>query len=202
MRTLAITCLILVSVCPAKGVLIDVLEAPHDDPAIRKSVQKRAEAKRLNKEYNAVLERYFFGLRSSRARTVFGPRLRQLPRSRVLPVFIPTWIGLSGAVDPSTPDKRHSAIYALGDTGYVDLYFHRDGKRLETAVLYFRPDRSFVPLKSSSDISPRIAWEKKKWAVVKDWLRRTSAWNAKRPNQAMQLTASKRDVYGWSVCRL
>ena len=23
----------------------------------------------------------------------------------------------------------------------------------------------------------------------------------KRPNQAMQLTASKPDVYGWSVCR-
>ena len=80
MRVLAVACLILlVGVCATNGVLIEVLDAPHDDPAIRESLKKLADAKRLNKDYNAALERYFFGLGASQARTVFGARLPQAP---------------------------------------------------------------------------------------------------------------------------
>ena len=108
-----------------------------------------------------------------------GPSLGHRPADCVLPVIAsgggtncggPMMLMVSGlhSNDP-TKNKSHTDLYAIGDIGYVELYSHLDGEKVQTAVIYFRLDFAFIPLKSTNDFSARLAWEKNKFEALKEW---------------------------------
>jgi hypothetical protein len=39
------------------------------------------------------------------------------------------------------------------------------------AILYFRADKDFVPLKSADDFDRRLQWDDKHFALIKQWLK-------------------------------
>lgn len=107
-----------------------------------------------------------------------GPSLGHRPADRVLPIFasgggtncgrLAMMVSGLHCGDP-TRDKSHTDLYAIGDIGYVELYSHLDGEKVQTAVIYFRSNSAFIPLKSTNDFSARLEWEKNKFGALKDW---------------------------------
>ena len=84
--------------------------------------------------------------------------------------------------DP-TKNKSHTDLYAVGDIGYVEFYSQLDGERVQTAVIYFRADFVFAPLKSTNDFSARLVWEQIKLDHLKEWFdhRLVSVGDSKKP---------------------
>jgi len=108
-----------------------------------------------------------------------GPSLSHHPADLVLPVFAPAggtncggamMMMVSGlhSTDP-TKNGSHTDLYAVGDIGYVELYSHTDGEKVQTAVIYFRADFLFTRLKSAKDFPARLAWEQNKFDALKRW---------------------------------
>jgi hypothetical protein len=56
----------------------------------------------------------------------------------------------------SARNKSHPDLYAIGDIGYVEFYSQIDGENIQTAVIHFRADEKFVPLKSTNDFPKRL----------------------------------------------
>ena len=111
-----------------------------------------------------------------------GPTLDHHPVDLVLPVFAPAggtncggkmMMMVSGlhSADPAK-NKSHTDLYAVRDIGYVELYSHTDGEKVQTALLYFRADFLFTPLRSTNDFSARLEWESNKFDAVKEWFER------------------------------
>ena len=133
--------------------------------------------------------------------TIFGRRLKltkgitqlpDLPAPYVLPSFQSTEFITTGFFDVSQPQRRHVDYYRVDDLGFVQFVFHQDGERVEAAVIYFRPDAQFVPLRSKKDLTRRIGWEKKKWERIKSWIiQRLPKKNSS--NQALERTANRRE---------
>jgi hypothetical protein len=67
-------------------------------------------------------------------------------------------------------DRSHTDLHAVGDIGYVELYYQLNGESVQTAAIYFRADNKFVPLKSTNDFSKRLDWDKGKFEALKNWL--------------------------------
>jgi hypothetical protein len=108
-----------------------------------------------------------------------GPKLTHYPTNLVLPVFASKGGTNGGGVltmmvsglhsaDPAQ-NKSHTDLYAVGDIGYVEFYSHLDGEKVQTAVIYFRADDQFVPLKSPNDYAARLAWDTARFAALKRW---------------------------------
>jgi hypothetical protein len=108
-----------------------------------------------------------------------GPSLGHHPADLVLPISASGGgTNCGGAVimavsgfhfnDP-TQSKSHTDLYAVGDIGYVELYSQLDGERVQTALIYFRSDVAFIPLKSTNDFSARLEWEKNKFDALEAW---------------------------------
>lgn len=107
-----------------------------------------------------------------------GPSLSHCPADRVLPVLASGGGTNCGGMtmmvsglhtgDPAK-NKSRTDLYAIGNIGYIELYSHLDGEKVQTALIYFRSDSAFVPLKSTNDYSARLEWEKNKFGALKDW---------------------------------
>jgi hypothetical protein len=108
-----------------------------------------------------------------------GPQPGHHPANLVLPVFasnegtncrgtLTMWVGGLHSTDPAQ-NKSHTDLYAVGDIGYVEIYSHLDGEKVQTAVIYFRADDKFVPLKSTNDFTARLAWDTAKFDALKKW---------------------------------
>jgi hypothetical protein len=109
-----------------------------------------------------------------------GPSLGHRPADVVLPIFASGGgTNCGGAMmmmvsglhsnDPAQ-NKSHTDLYAVGDIGYVELYSHLDGEKVQTAVIYFRADEKFVPLRTTKDFAKGLEWEKGKFEALKAWL--------------------------------
>ncbi|MCX6904114.1 MAG: hypothetical protein NTW03_11700 [Verrucomicrobia bacterium] len=108
-----------------------------------------------------------------------GPQLDHYSANLVLPIFAPAggtncdgrmmmWVSGMHTGDPAR-DKSHTDLYAIGDIGYVEFYSHLDGEKVQTAVIYFRADDKFVPLKSTNHFSARLAWDTARLDALKRW---------------------------------
>jgi hypothetical protein len=119
-----------------------------------------------------------FGMNGEGRRS--GPQLDHYPASLVLPIFAPAggtncggsmMMMVSGIhTGDSARDKSHTDLYAIGDIGYVELYSQLDGENVQTAVICFRADDKFVPLKSTNDFPKRLEWDKARFDALKQWL--------------------------------
>lgn len=144
---------------------------------IRPSLRDREELKPLAAEYQQIITTRLKPLTSDQVTNVFGPKLEslrdlnphRLTNSVALPLFAPDSVYLSGLL--VTNDQSHADLYAVGDIGYIEFIYQWDGSMTYARiVLYFRPDASFVPLKTEHDLPRRLAWEKPKWQALKKWL--------------------------------
>lgn len=170
MKHVIAVCLSVVVVLPAYGAIVEPLDAPQDSREIRDAIKEDPEVASLRHDYNTFQEAHLWPLLASETVAVFGKKLSKLPRGYVLPVFEPLMFVTTGLLDGSKPDKTHRDLYAIDQLGYVELVFNQDGERLHAALLYFREDTDFVPLKSKADLTARLNWERKKWELVKNWL--------------------------------
>jgi hypothetical protein len=131
-----------------------------------------------------------------------GPGLDHRPADRVLPIFAAGGgTNCGGALmmmvsglhsnDPAQ-NKSHTDLYAVGDIGYVEFYSHLNGEKVQTAVIYFRSDFAFIPLKSTNDFFARLEWEKNKFDALKEWFdgHLAPAYDTRKlfPNAATQST--------------
>jgi hypothetical protein len=170
-------CVLLAQSAPAP--IIELLDAPGDSEKVRKSIEEKPQVVALRKDYFAFQDKYFWPLLNNEMETIFGRRLKStkgitelpdLPAPYVLPSFQSTEFITTGFFDVSQPQRRHVDYYRVDDLGFVQFVFHQDGERVEAAVIYFRPDAQFVPLRSKKDLARRIGWEKKKWERTKSWI--------------------------------
>ena len=190
-------CVLLARTAPAP--IIELLDAPGDSEKVRKSIEEKPEVVALRKDYFAFQDKYFWPRLNSEMEATFGRRLSStrsitelpdLPAAYVLPSFQSTEFITTGIVDVSQPQRRHVDYYRVGDLGFVQFVFHQAGERVHAAVVYFRPDAQFVPLRSKKDLARRIAWEKKKWERIKSWIIQHLP-KKHSSNQTMQLTPSR-----------
>jgi hypothetical protein len=170
-------CVLLAQTAPAP--IIEILDAPGDSEKVRKSIEEKPQVVALRKDYFAFQDKYFWPLLNSEMGAIFGRRLKStkgitelpdLPAGYVLPSFQSSEFITTGVVDVSQPQRRYVDYYRVGDLGFVQFVFHQYGERVHAAVVYFRPDAQFVPLRSENDLARRIAWEKKKWGRIKSWI--------------------------------
>jgi hypothetical protein len=192
-------CVLLAQTAPAP--IIELLDAPGDSEKVRKSIEEKPEVVALRKDYFAFQDKYFWPLLNNEMEAIFGRRLNStksitelpdLPTAYVLPSFQSTEFITTGIVDVSQPQRRHVDYYRVGDLGFVEFVFHQDGERVHAAVVYFRPDAQFVPLRSKKDLARRIAWEKKKWERIKSWIIQHLP-TKNSSNQALERTADRRE---------
>ena len=179
-RTIAIA-IVLYGMCSASfAVVFFMLDAPQDDRMARRGVHDRPELKPLDAAYSELVQTRFWPLKLDNITKVFGPKIETVanrygtglkhPANLVLPVLVPDGMGLSGLGGDPARDKYHTDLHVIGDIGYVAFYYQADGESLQTAVVYFRADDKFVPLKSTNDFSKRLEWDKARFTALKKWL--------------------------------
>jgi hypothetical protein len=156
---------------PGRSVLLYGFDAPQDIQELRESLQPRADVREFAKAYADLERSYLLYLRSNELGATFGTKMADFPKDCVLPIFQAQFVGVSGLTDVSKPDKRHADVYAVGDIGYIEFIFGQDGQTIAATVTCFRPDATFVPLKSTADISRRLEWDKQKLQLVESWLK-------------------------------
>jgi hypothetical protein len=173
-RILLVTLLILglpVASIAQRGCLVG---PPHDDPNARREVYLgRTELKPFIAEYDHTIKTRIAPLEAEGLPKVFGPWLEHrrfmpwYPTNSVAPLFAPYQLSFTGLL--MGEDKAHRDLYAAGDTGYVELFYERDGE-FKTAVFYAPLDDKFVPLTSTNDFARRLEWDKAKFEAFKKWL--------------------------------
>ena len=156
---------------PGQGTI--VLDSPRDDRRARSAVASRGDLGPARDSYDAFVTEVQSFQRSDILR-VFGPPLSRKPDAAVLPIFGPRAYSVPGImIRPS------GGFFAVGDSGYVEIQF--DGEHSVAAVLYFRADESFVPLRSASDFEARLSWDLRRLEQVRHWWAEHSR-SAPRPN--------------------
>ncbi len=159
------------------------------EPSASNPLDRRTVVKPLEEEYQHLIQTRILSLTRPEAARYFGPVLitatnfwdmrasdggpkpRKHPNDLVLPVFASREIGLSGlhSADPAA-NKNHTDLHALGELGYLELYYGHDGEHVQAAVLYHRADNHFVPLRSPEDFDGRLKWDQARFALIKKWL--------------------------------
>jgi hypothetical protein len=192
-RSVAVAILLCAFCGVSLAVIYFSIAAPQDDGETRTAISDRPELKFLASEYHDVLRTRLWPLKRDDIAKDFGPLLEtatnwwgygvaaggkrsgpelgQHPADLVLPIFVGTGMMVSGlhTGDPAK-DKSHTDLHAIADIGYVEFYYQLDGESIQTAVIYFRADDKFVPLKSTNDLPKRLAWDKGKFDALKEWL--------------------------------
>lgn len=162
---------------------------PNEDFTAWEDIYTRSELKALRSAYAELMRTRFHPLHPGDASRVFGPSLSSAqdwggpadqqywpeidhhPVKLVLPMVGPKNMGvLSIQIVKPEFNHYHRDLHAIGDLGYVRLYYQVDGETMNNAVIYFRVDDRFVPLKSIDDFSKRLEWEKAKFDALNKWL--------------------------------
>jgi hypothetical protein len=192
-RTYRVAVLFWVLCSPCFGVIIFLLDAPQDDAMARREVQTRSELKPLRDDYDNLIHTRIWTLNFSEIAAIFGPPLSTNgsvfaadtnraarsdgslhgphPDDLVLPLFAPSGSAISGLHNPDPAmNHDHIDLHAIGDLGYLEIYYGNDGAHIQQAVFYLRAGKGFVPLKSTNDFAKRLDWDTNRFASVKNWL--------------------------------
>jgi len=148
------------------GFVIWHLEAPRDDHKMREAALHGPAVQAFADRFNTIQERRLWPLDVSAITAALGPKLDADPVDRVLPLFEGDCLALSGLFSRDEPDKRHVDFIRIADVGYLELHYHRNGQKLEAAVLWFQPDA----LKSLDDLTRRLDWELRRFELFQKWL--------------------------------
>jgi hypothetical protein len=155
---------------PVFGVITLFLETPQDDVHARLDVRDQPELQSLRAENERFIQLRIWPLKLADATRIFGPKIKEPPTDMVLPLADWGGITLSGLGFGSPDNKSHTDWHAIGDAGYIDIYYQFNGDSVATAVIYARADANFVPFKNGADYTKRLEWDKAKLALMKKWL--------------------------------
>lgn len=144
------------------------LDYSKDNLDARIAVQERAFMKSMRTEYDYLLSSRICLLKFDGVRHCFGRSLAKPPDDCALPLFAENGSGRSGYT--SSPDKSHTDFNAIGNLGYVEIFYNSDGESIGDAAIFFRTDKQFVPLQSTNDYYRRVSWDMAKFDAVKEWL--------------------------------
>lgn len=144
------------------------LDFSKDNLDARLAVQERALMKSMRVEYDAILSARICLLKYDGVRRCFGRKLFWTPSDCTLPLFAENGSARGGYT--LSPDKSHTDFNAIGDLGYVEIFYNSDGESIGDAAIYFRTDEQFVPLQSTNDYYKRVSWEMAKFNAMKEWL--------------------------------
>jgi hypothetical protein len=192
-RSIAVASLICVFCSASFAVVHFSIDAPQDDREARARIGERPELQGLYAEYSNLIKTRLWPLKLGKMANIFGPqldtatnwwgldadeggkrsgpKLEHHPTDLVLPIFVPQGMMVSGLHNSNrVSDRSHTDLHAVGDIGYVEIYYQHDGESVQTAAIYFRADKKFVPLKSTNDFSKRLDWDKGKFEALKNWL--------------------------------
>ena len=147
-----------------------MFDNPKDNFAAIRDVQNRVELKPELAEYWSFIETRISPLAYDDITNSLGQQLDRLPDDNVAPFCI-SGITISG-FHFGKNDKSHTDVYAIGDTGYLEVFYLADGASVYTAVIFLRTDDKFVPLQSTSDLARRQDWDKAKYELATQWLDR------------------------------
>jgi hypothetical protein len=171
MKRFAIALILVFTFCDAgRAVLMELLDAPGDDKGARGEVWNEPDLELFNAEYHKLVETRVLPLKIDDVKKVFGPVLSQIPNDLVLPLCVGSGIMVSGANRFTAQDKSHEDFHSMGPSGVVRCFYGLNGTNLQAAVFYFRKDSNFVPLKSATNFTERLEWEKGKFRAMKNWL--------------------------------
>jgi hypothetical protein len=159
---IAILCLVAVQQVRASGVLI--LDNPQDDLATRVQAEKTRKDLEIPRATYDQIVKQLWSYQQIDVDRLLGIQTSQ-PPSAVRPIFAPHGIGLPGILQ----ETAHHGFYPMGDIAFVAFYFF-DEEHVANAVLYFRADDAFVPLRSAADIDKRLQWDLRRLKQVQQWL--------------------------------
>jgi hypothetical protein len=163
------------------------LDTPNDDYGARQDTEARKELKPLLAEYRELLKTRILPLEYCDITNIFGPKLEEYgdidfmiqapehrPLNYALPLFVPDsrtistfFPGIQSGVPKS---KGHLDYHAVGNVGFLQVYYQRNGENIYFADFYLRTDDKFVPLLSKTDFARRLKWDKARFASLKLWL--------------------------------
>jgi hypothetical protein len=150
-----------------------ILDSPRDDRKARADVAGQKELEAPRGVYDAFLTQLRTFSRSEIIR-ICGAPLSSRPDSAILPVFGPRAYSVPGMmIRPS------NGFFSVGSEGFADIQF--DGEHVVAAVLYFRADESFVPLRNTEDLAARLSWDVRQLEQVHHWWAERSR-SAPHPN--------------------
>jgi hypothetical protein len=140
-----------------------LLDSPHDDFKARLDIEKAHEKDLAApaKTYEELITR-LQNYQASDIKRIFRSETQQ-PDAAVRPIFGGRWSGLPGIII-----DFHRGWYAMGDVAFVEYCF--DGDAVLSAVLYFRSDDSFVPLRGEADFKKRFQWDLDRLHQVQRWI--------------------------------
>ena len=166
--TIALNLIAALNVNAVFATILTTLDFSKDNLDARLAVQNRAFLKSLQLEYDAILSSRICMLKYDGVRRCFGRKLFRPPGDCALPLFAENGSVRGGY--STSPDKSHTDFNAIGDLGYVEIFYNSDGESIGDAAIYFRTDKQFVPLQSTNDYFRRVSWEMTKFDAMKKWL--------------------------------
>ncbi len=150
------------------GTISTLLDYSKDSIDARLAVQDRTILKSMRAEYDDILSSRICLLKYDGVKNCFGRKLFWTPSDCALPLFAENAAAQTGFT--TSPNKRHTDFNAIGDLGYVEIFYNSDGESIGDAAIYFRTDEQFVPLQSTNDYYKRVSWEMTKFNAMKEWL--------------------------------
>lgn len=145
-----------------------LLDFSKDNIHARIAVQNRAILKSMKTEYDRILSSRICLLKLDGVKSCFGQKLAKHPTDCALPLFAGNVSARGGYT--ASPDRSHTDLNAIGNLGYVELFYNSDGESIGDAAIYFRADEHFTPLQSTNDYDKRVRWEITKFDAVMKWL--------------------------------
>ena len=219
---------VLCAVCPVSfAVILFSIGAPQDDSKVRSGVGDRPELKPLHAAYTNIIQTRLWPLKLDEVPRICGPKLDTATNWWALGVegsgpklnHHPANLvfahlrsgrreqlrreydddGLWCAYWGPGEDKSHTDLYAIGDIGYVEFYSQLDGENVQTAVIYFRADNKFVPLKSTNDFPKRWNGIRPSWRHSEHRSTRT-LFQSKIPRDFLQMRRPNPRSKGPNFC--
>lgn len=126
--------------------------------------------KDVRDRYQAFVKR-LRPLKEQDVKRIFGEKVTTDKKAFAVPIFAPTWIGLSGVrYTDASKNKDHIDFHLTGDLGGIEVYYFIDGQSVGNCVIYHKVDTDFVALTSAKDYAKRLSWDKARFEKIRDWI--------------------------------
>jgi hypothetical protein len=143
------------------------LQQDWDDVSVREAVKEVAEDED-RRDFQQWMSGNVAVLSKPQIESVCGPALRTLPKDGALPIFADQTISVVASLNQSPPSDRFS-YFRMGDVGYLQVVERANGDGIVAMACYFKVDAHFVPLKDLRNLDARREWDRKQWALVREW---------------------------------
>ena len=122
---ITIALIIIASLDVTCATISTLLDYSKDNLDARLVVQNRAFMKSMRAEYDDILSSRICLLKYDGVKRCFGRKLFRPPSDCALPLFAENASARGGYT--TSPNKSHTDFNAIGDLGYVEIFYNSDG---------------------------------------------------------------------------